>query len=199
MKKSRKISSSFINMVLALLITCSLSAYVVGYVQKITAQPIKEAKYQKELSAIASVVNEFNNNPYEEKMIITTPDKKHKLKLFPIRQDGVVNSYAIKTYSTAGFSGRIDMIVGFYIDGAIKDFVITDHKETPGLGSKINDFKFKKQFDRFNPRKNIFKVRQDGGEIDAVTGATISSRAVIQAIQRAVDAFNNFYKGPSDE
>lgn len=199
MKKSRKVSSSFINMALALLITSTLSAFVVGYIQKITAGPIKEAKYQKELSGIASVVNEFNNNPYEEKMIITTPDKRHKLQLFPIRKDGVVNSYAIKTYSTAGFSGRIDLIVGFYIDGAIKDFIITDHKETPGLGSKINEPKFKKQFDRFNPNKRVFKVRQDGGEIDAVTGATISSRAVISAIQRAVDAFNNFYKGPKDE
>lgn len=199
MKKSRKISSNFINMALALLITCSISAFAVGYVHKITAQPIKKARYQKELAGIASVVNEFNNNPYEEKMIITTPDKKHKLQLFPIRKDGIVNSYAIKTYSKAGFSGRINLIVGFYIDGAIKDFVITDHKETPGLGSKINDAKFKKQFNGFNPRKRIFKVRQDGGEIDAVTGATISSRAVVGAIQRAVDAFNNFYKGTKDE
>ena len=71
-------------MALALLITCSISAFAVGYVHKITAQPIKKARYQKELAGIASVVNEFNNNPYEEKMIITTPDKKHKLQLFPI-------------------------------------------------------------------------------------------------------------------
>ena len=91
-------------------------------------------------------------------------------------------------------------IVGFYIDGAIKSFAITQHKETPGLGSKINDDKFKQQFNGYNPQKGIFKVRQDGGDIDAVTGATISSRAVIKAIQRAVDAFNNFYQtGVKDE
>lgn len=199
-KKTKKVSSSLINMGLALLITCTLSALSLGWVEELTADSIKKNSYLKELAAISSVVNEFNNNPYEEKMTITTPNKRHKLDLFPIRKDGVINSFAIKTYSNNGFGGRIEMIVGFYIDGAIKSFAITQHKETPGLGSKINDDKFKQQFNGYNPQKGIFKVRQDGGDIDAVTGATISSRAVIKAIQRAVDAFNNFYQtGVKDE
>lgn len=89
----------------------------------------------------------------------------------------------------------MELIVGFYIDGTIKNFKVIDHKETPGLGSKVNEPRFKEQFNGFNPSKHKFKVKQDGGEIDAVTAATISSRAVINAIQRAVDAYNNFNAG----
>ena len=128
-------------------------------------------------------------------MIITTKDKKHKLELYPARKDGNINSFAIKTYTNNGFGGRIDLIVGFYIDGTVKNFKLLKHGETPGLGSKADEPKFKNQFDGFNPNRHKFKVKQDGGEIDGITAATITSRAVIDAIQRAVDAYNNFNAG----
>ena len=172
-----------------------VSAFVMSGVYQITKEPIAKAKDSQELEAISEVVEEFDNDPFAEKTIITTPDKKHKLAFFPARKNGVINSFAIKTYSNNGFGGRIEMIVGFYIDGAIKNFKITEHQETPGLGSKADENKFKSQFDGFNPNKHIFKVKKDGGEIDGITAATITSRAVIDAIQRAVDAYNNFNAG----
>lgn len=188
-------NSSFFRLVFTLTLIAVLSAFILGTVQNFTKEPIQKAKDARELEAISAVVNEFDNNPFAEKMIVTTPDKQHKLELYPARKNGAINSFAIKTYSDAGFGGRIELVVGFYIDGAIKNFKVIDHKETPGLGSKINEPRFKDQFDGFNPAKHKFKVKQDGGEIDAVTAATISSRAVIDAIQRAVDAYNNFNAG----
>ena len=89
----------------------------------------------------------------------------------------------------------MELIAGFYINGAVKNFKVTDHKETPGLGTKVSEDAFRSQFDGFNPKRRIFKVRQDGGKIDAVTAATISSRAVVDAIQRAIDAYNHFKTG----
>ncbi len=182
-------------MLSSLMIIAVVAAFVLSSVYKLTEKPIAAAKDKRELEAIKEVVGTFNNDPFAEQMTIMTPDQKHKLQFYPARQDGVINSFAIKTFSDNGFGGRLEMIVGFYINGAIKNFKITNHHETPGLGSKADEPKFKEQFDGFNPQKRKFKVRQDGGEIDAVTAATITSRAVIDAIQRALDAYNNFYAG----
>lgn len=187
--------SNFWNMLLTLTLIALAAAFILSYVEQKTKEPIRQAKDARELEAIASVVREFDNNPFAEKLTITAPNQKDKLELYPARKDGVINSFAIKTFSRNGFGGRIEMIVGFFMDGSINNFVVTQSQETPGLGSKINDEKFKAQFRGFNPNKQIFKVRQDGGEIDAVTAATISSRAAVDAIQTAVDAYNNFNMG----
>lgn len=186
---------TFFKMLVTLTVIAVVSAFVLASVYQLTRQPIEAAKDSRQLEAISQVVEEFDNNPYAEKMTIMTPDKKHRLELFPARKNGSISSFAIKSYSNNGFGGRIELIVGFYIDGAIKSFKIIQHNETPGLGSKADEPKFKKQFDGFNPNRHKFKVRQDGGEIDGITAATITSRAVIDAIQRAVDAYNNFNTG----
>ena len=185
----------FFKMLFTLTVIAILSALVLSHVYNLTKEPIAKAKDNRELEAISEVVSEFDNDPFAEKMIISTTDKKDKLEFFPARKNGVINSFAIKTYSNSGFGGRLEMIVGFYIDGAIKNFKITQHQETPGLGSKADEPKFKQQFDGFNPSKHKFKVRQDGGEIDAITAATITSRAVIDAITRAINAYHNFNTG----
>ena len=176
-----------------------ISAFVLGKVHQKTLAPIQEAKDAQELAAISEVVNEFDNDPFAEQMIITTQNKKHKLIMYPARKDGQLNSVAIKTYTNTGFGGRIELMAGFNADGSIKSFKIISAHETPGLGSKVDEPKFKKQFNGFHPQRQILKVRQDGGEIDAVTAATISSRAVLRAIARAFDAFSNFNSGYAHE
>jgi len=185
----------FMNMVITLTIIAGASSFLLSSVYQFTKEPIAKAKDKRELEAISQVVEEFDNNPFAEKMIIYSKNQKDKLDFYPARKKGNITSFAIKTYSDNGFGGKIEMIVGFYISGAIKNFKITSHQETPGLGSKADDAKFKEQFDGFNPNKQILKVRQDGGEIDGITAATITSRAVLDAIQRATDAYNNFNAG----
>ena len=175
------------------------AAFTVGIIHQITLDPIQESKDNQELSAIAEVAGEFDNNPFEEQQIIVTKNKKHKLIMYPARLDGVLNSVAIKTYTDTGFGGRIELMAGFNVDGSIKNFKIISAHETPGLGSKVDEPKFKRQLHGFHPQKQILKVRQDGGEVDAVTAATISSRAVLRAINRAFDAFYNFNSGNEDE
>lgn len=176
-----------------------VSAFMLAYVEQITEVPIKKAKDTQELAAIAEVVNAFDNNPFAEKMIITTANRKHKLTMYPARKDGVLNSVAIKAYTNTGFGGRIELMAGFNVDGSIRNFKITSSNETPGLGSKVDEPKFKEQFHGFYPGRQILKVRQDGGDVDAVTAATISSRAVLKALDRAYDAFRTFKSGDSHE
>lgn len=189
----------FIVPVATLVIIAVVSAFVLGYVHQVTLEPIQQAKDNQELAAIAEVVNDFDNNPFAEKMVITTKNKKHKLIMYPARKDGSLNSVAIKTYTNTGFGGRVELMAGFNVDGSIKSFKIISSHETPGLGSKVDEPKFKEQFSGFHPQKQILKVRQDGGDVDAVTAATISSRAVLKAIERAFDAFANFNSGNAYE
>ena len=89
--------------------------------------------------------------------------------------------------SEKGFSGLIKIMVGFKPDGTIQNIEVLEQKETPGLGTKIKDEKFLKQFRTKNPSSFNLKVKKDGGEVDALTGATITSRAFGEATQMAYD------------
>jgi len=95
---------------------------------------------------------------------------------------------AVQTYTNKGFSGHISIMVGFKADGVINDIAVLEHKETPGLGTKMTEPKFKDQFKNLNiaqlPEKKV-KVKKDQGTIEAITAATISSRAFCDAVQRA--------------
>lgn len=189
----------FIVPVITLVTIASLSAFSLGYVYDETFNAIQKAKDEQELKAISEVVNEFDNNPFAEKTIISTKNKKDKLIMYPARKNGKLTSIAIKSYTNSGFGGRIEIMTGFNVSGSIKSFKVISSNETPGLGSKVDEPKFKEQFVDFYPHRQILKVKQDGGEIDAVTAATISSRAILRAIERAYDAFSNFNSGGNNE
>ena len=178
--------------VVTLVVIASLSAFILGYVHAITLDPIKKAKDNQELAAIAEVAGGFDNNPFAEKMIITTKNKKHKMTMYPARKNGVLTSVAIKSSSNTGFGGKIEIMAGFNVDGSIRNFKVISSHETPGLGTKVDEPKFKEQFKGFYPRRQVLKVKQDGGDIDAVTAATVSSRAVLKALERAFNGFSNF-------
>ena len=98
---------------------------------------------------------------------------------------------AVLTFTKNGFSGQIDLMVGFLSDGTIHAIEVIAHKETPGLGDKMESGKsnFSVQFEGKNPETFKLAVRKDGGEVDAITASTISSRAYCEAVQRAYDAF----------
>ncbi len=191
----KPIKSSLFNMIFALLAVAVLSAAALGYVYQITKEPIARAKDQKTLDAIREVVGSFDNNPFAEKTAVTTPGGKYKLELYPARENGIITSVAIKTFSDNGFGGKIELIVGMLMDGTITGYKVIEQKETPGLGTKITENKFAGQFIGLNSYYDTIKLKKDGGEIDAVTGATISSKAVIDAVEKAVQTYKKFNTG----
>ena len=191
----KPIKSTLFNMIAALLAVAVLSAAALGYVYQITKEPIARAKDQKTLDAIREVVGTFDNNPFAEKTTIATPDGKSELELYPARENGIVTSVAIKTFSDNGFGGRIELIIGMLMDGTVTGYKVIEQKETPGLGTKIAESKFADQFIGLNSYHDQFKLKKDGGEIDAVTGATTSSRAVIDAVEKAVSTYKKFNAG----
>jgi len=79
-------------------------------------------------------------------------------------------------------------MIGFDASGVIQGATVLSHTETPGLGAKMTGAEFLEQFSGFDPGSQQLKVVKDGGAVDAITAATISSRAFCDAAQRAYDA-----------
>jgi len=186
-----KTESTFKNMVLSLTLISLVASACLGFVYEFTREPIALSNLNKKVDAIKKVVPEFNNNPYTEMFRLPAGDGD-SLDIFPAKMDSITVGYAVSTYTNKGFSGYISLMAGFRPDGSIVNITVLEHKETPGLGTKMSEPEFKDQFTGKNPSDYILKVRKDGGPVDAITAATISSRAFCDAIQRA---YNTLQKG----
>jgi len=186
-----KTESTFRNMVLSLTLISLGASACLGFVYEFTKQPIEISKLNKKLDAIKQVVPEFNNNPNAEMFRLPTGEGD-SLDVYPAKKDSSIVGYAVNTYSKKGFSGNISLMTGFSPDGKIVNISVLAHKETPGLGTKMSEPAFKNQFNDKNPSEFALKVKKDGGPVDAITAATISSRAFCDAVQRA---YNTLEKG----
>jgi len=168
-----------------------ISSACLGFVYELTKKPIELSNLNKKLAAIKEVVPEFTNNPNDEMYRLPTSDGD-SLEIYPAKKDNVLVGYAVNTYTKNGFSGNISMMAGFKPDGTIINITILEQKETPGLGTKMVEPQFRDQFINKNPAEFVLKVKKDGGPVDAITAATISSRAFCDAVQRA---YNTLQKG----
>jgi len=186
-----KTESTLRNMLLSLTLISLCASASLGVVHRLTKEPIEISKLNKKLNAIKQVVPEFNNNPNNEMYRLPTPEGD-SLEIYPATKDGEPVGFAVRTYSEKGFSGNIWLMAGFKPDGTIVNVSVLEHKETPGLGTKMTEAAFKDQFIDKNPGATRLKVRKDGGDIDAITAATISSRAFCDAVDRA---FETLMKG----
>ena len=186
-----KTESTFKNMVLSLTLIALGSSAALGFVYELTKEPIAASVLNKKLDAIREVVPEFNNNPNEEMFRLPTGEGD-SLDVYPAKKDGEIIAYAVNTYTNKGFSGHIGLMAGFKPDLTIINIAVLEQKETPGLGTKMTESGFKDQFNDKNPSDFQLKVKKDGGPVDAITAATISSRAFCDAVQRA---YNTIQKG----
>jgi Na+-translocating ferredoxin:NAD+ oxidoreductase subunit G len=179
-----KTESNFKNMVLSLTLIALGAATCLGFVYEVTKKPIELSNLNKKLDAIKLVVPEFTNNPNGEMFKLPTGDGD-SLEVYPAKKGDDTVGYAVNTYSKNGFAGIIRLMAGFKPDGTVINIRVLEQKETPGLGNKMTDPNFKDQFNDKDPAKFALKVKKDGGQVDAITAATISSRAFCDAVQRA--------------
>lgn len=176
-------------MFLSLSIISLVVAVLLAQVNKMTAKPIAAAKALKLENAIKEVVPEFDNNPVEEAYKMATSDGD-SLLVYPAKKGDEVVGFAINTYSNNGFSGNIQLMVGFDTKDRVVNYAVLSHAETPGLGSKMNDwFRDTARPNQVVVGRNLsegnLSVSKDGGQIDAITASTITSRAFLEAINRA--------------
>ncbi len=200
---AKKKESTLINMLLALFVITAVSGGVLGLVYGFTKDTIAEVDMKKNQKAIQEVLPLEGNVTYQADTMSFTYEGV--ASQFPCNlaydDNGNFKGAAIKT-SEGGFGGKIDLMVGILADGTIKGTSVLSHSETPGLGANMTG-KFKDQFIDKNPASFTLKVKKDGGDVDAITAATITSRAFSKAVDKAYQAFeankSQFMKGGSHE
>lgn len=185
----KKLESSFKNMVIVLTVVAVVAGLLLGYVNKLTAEPIAQANAKALSDAIALVVPGFDNEPAANPDTIEVDGVTYKIYK-ATKEDKFIGA-AVES-SANGFGGALTVLVGFDADGKIIDYSLLSHAETPGLGSKAADW-FKKggkgDITGKNPGDKPLTVSKDGGEIDAITASTITSRAFLNAVNAAYAAY----------
>lgn len=185
----KKLESSFKNMVIVLTVVAVVAGLLLGYVNKLTAEPIAQANAKALSDAIALVVPGFDNEPAANPDTIEVDGVTYKI--YKATKGDKFIGAAVES-SANGFGGALTVLVGFDADGKIIDYFLLSHAETPGLGSKAADW-FKKggkgDITGKNPGDKPLTVSKDGGEIDAITASTITSRAFLNAVNAAYAAY----------
>ncbi|MEX2443520.1 MAG: RnfABCDGE type electron transport complex subunit G [Alkalispirochaeta sp.] len=193
----KKLESTLPNMFLVLTVIALVSAAALGFTYAQTKPILDEQARQREIQAVADVVPEFDNNPTEESVV---PAEFPDMEIYPATRQGNRVGTAVRTYSSNAYGGDLRVMVGFDQDGAITGTTILQHSETPGLGAKLTEVSFQEQFLNLRPQSGALAVTKDGGRVDSLTAATISSRAFVEAVNRAWEAVEFVQESaPSEE
>lgn len=136
----------------------------------------------------------YNNDPLKDTVKFTDPITQKEVLLYIARKDQQVTAAAYKVFGY-GYSGEIALIMGVDRDGKILGVRVLSHKETPGLGDKIELSKGSWMLSFDGKTQNVpdqagWHVKKDGGIFDQFTGATITPRAVVKAVKHGIDFFN---------
>jgi Na+-translocating ferredoxin:NAD+ oxidoreductase subunit G len=184
-----KRESNFINMVSTLVLVTGIAALALGGIYNITKGPIEAAKLRKQQEAIKAVLPPFHS--LETRLYKSAREADSLQFNLAYDEGGQLVGVAVNTFTNRGFSGNIKVMVGFLPDGTISNTSVLEHKETPGLGDKMQQNKsaWSLQFNGIHPASVDLRMTKDGGQIDAITAATITARAFSDAIQRAYETF----------
>lgn len=181
-------------MVLTLMIITAIAGFALGGVYNLTKEPIRLAKKAKAEAAIKEVLPEFDSLRAFKILPKGATDSITVNEAF--NNNGEMVGRAISSYSNKGYDPtQIRIMVGILPGGIINNTSVIQHKETPGLGTKMEEPDFKGQFEGVNPQDFALKVKKEGGDVDAITAATISSEAFCDAVRRAYDAYKNIEGG----
>ena len=189
----KKLESSLLNMTLVLTGVAVIMGAILAYVNNLTNGPIQEQKEKALADGIKSVMSS-DNIVVAKTDTVKQNDAKGKEQTFIIYQtkdtDGKELGAAVES-TTSGFGGDLKVLVGFNPEGTILGYTLLEHAETPGLGAKADKWFQKGEKGDIigkNPQEPL-TVSKDGGQIDAITASTITSRAFLLAVNNAYTAY----------
>ena len=189
----KKLESSLMNMVLVLTLVAVIMGGILAFVNHLTEGPIAEQK-EKALADGIKAVMACNDLKVAKTDEVKQNDAKGKEMTFTIYQiqDAQGNDLGAAVESTTmGFGGDLKVLVGFDPEGKILGYTLLEHSETPGLGAKADKWFQKDQKGDIIGKdpKEPLTVSKDGGQVDAITASTITSRAFLLAINNAYNAY----------
>ena len=188
----KKLESSLLNMTLVLTLVAVVMGGILAFVNHLTEGPIQEQK-DKALADGIKAVMVCNDlvvaEPVEVKQ--TVDGKEHTFIIYNVKDAQGKDLGAAVQSVTMGFGGDLKVLVGFDSEGSILGYTLLEHAETPGLGAKADQW-----FQRGQKGDIIGKspsepltVSKDGGQVDAITASTITSRAFLKAVNNAYNAY----------
>jgi len=169
--------SGALRLVIVLFVVCAVAAGSLAFVNAATKDRIAEFARLEKIEAMQKVL------PEAQEFVETTPGM-----VWEARQGSQVIGHVVAA-STQGYSGPIEGLVGLDPSGAISGVRVLVQTETPGLGAKVARPEFLAQFQGRKPAEVVLKKDDPAGKIDAVTAATISSRALTNAVRKAMEDF----------
>lgn len=194
---SGQLASTMPNMIISLMVICALMAAALAGIYLLTKPTIDQLAKTREAQAVTTVLPAFDSHPDQDvrwfdrkgqELDKSRPENAPKalLRSYPASQGGQSVGTAVRTFSDRGYGKRIIVMVGFLPDGSINKVQVMEHGETTGFGDKMLKSPFADQFPGKNPANFKLKVKKDGGDVDAISGSTISSRAYCDALEQAV-------------
>ena len=173
-------------MVVVLLLIAVICSAGVAAIYDATKDTIQQQKDEKEQASLKLVLPEHDNDPVKDAVSISLNGETYQC--FVAKKGGQPVGYAVKAGNMNGYNGHVEVLTGFKADGTIINTQATVLAETPGLGQKAIEPKYHDQFNGKNPNAFRLTVKKDGGDVDAISAATITSRAYAHAVQTAYDA-----------
>ena len=187
------VKSSFRNMTICLFAICAVCSSLLAGVYALTAEPIAAAAAAKNEAAIKDVLPETAVTIEEER----TVDFEGASYGYNLAYDELGNTVGCAiNVAPVGFGGPIVIKVGFDVNGCICNTKVLSQAETPGLGAKCVEPSFSDQFKSWNPAEKELAVKKDGGDVDAITASTITSRAYADGLLLATKVFQAIAQTP---
>lgn len=181
-----------VKMVVVLTVICGASGFVLSYVNQVTQAPreYQLLKYVQEPS-IKAVLPSYSNDPIKDRIEVTLGKNEKgepiQKTVFPAKENGKVVAIAYGSAAN-GYHGPIDVMVGINPEGKLTGISVMTHSETPGLGARVVEPAFSEQFAGLELSGQL-NVAAQGGTINAVSGATLSSKGVVNAVRSALEVF----------
>ena len=184
----KKLDSTLTNMVVVLTAVAVVMGGVLAWVNHLTSGPINEQKQIALQNGIKAVMQADGELAVGATDTIRQTDAKGKELTYIVYH--TEKGSAVES-TTMGFGGNLKVLVGFDAEGRILGYTLLEHQETPGLGAKADQWFQKGQKGDIigrNPADGLV-VKKDGGDVDAITASTITSRAFLRAITNAYNAY----------
>ncbi|MBO4308153.1 MAG: RnfABCDGE type electron transport complex subunit G [Bacteroidales bacterium] len=190
---AKKAESSLKNMLLALTFIALAAGLALALVNNVTKGPIENVNKEKVAKAVAKVLPQHDKYTIDTVIVTTEKGDVKMARYTAVDANGNIVGKAIESFDPNGFGGKLSAMVGFDAEGNISGYEILASSETPGLGAKADKW-FQKEGKgnviTMNPGANGLKVKKDGGDVDAITGSTITSRAFCRLVNTAFEAYN---------
>jgi Na+-translocating ferredoxin:NAD+ oxidoreductase subunit G len=172
-----------------------ISGVLLAVTHVYTREPIRKTEERQLFDTVRLVLPPCDGDPAP---LVFTNAAGKVATFYVARKAGAFTGVAFACSSPNGYGGPVEALLGLNAAGAIHGLEVIRMNETPGLGSKIAAPTFRAQFTGKPLEGSVWKVRKDGGPIDAITGATISSRALCHAVSQGLALYQEYKQAIAD-